>query len=131
MLVDDDYDVMYNSLCSLSNQKNKMKIHREHAHLSPSPVLFENDKKKLTSIISECFSTDGKSPMACDKILNSKRNLFSKNIKSIGTSLKNCDLSDMISIDIEAGSTHLPLMCKLMIVVDGNFLKIFNLVLKF
>ena len=128
MLVDDDaeYDVMYNSLCSLSNQKNKMKFHREHAQLSPSPVLFENEKKQLTSIISECFSTDGKSPMTCDKIFNQKRKLNSKCIKSIGTSLKNCDLSDMISIDIEAGSTHLPLMCKLMIVVDGNLPEIFN-----
>ena len=53
MLNDDEieYDVMYNSLCSLSNQKNKMKFHREHAQLSPSPVLFENEKKKQNSNI--------------------------------------------------------------------------------
>lgn len=48
---------------------------------------------------------------------------FARLTKSIGTSMKNFDTSDMISIDIDPESTRLPLMCKLMIIVEGAALE--------
>ncbi len=105
-------DVMYNSLCSLSDQKKKLKKQRKQVAMEP--ILCKNIDKELSFVLNECFSTDGQAPIIvlCDEKLNTKRKLYNKTIKSIGTSLKNCDFSDMISIDIEAESTKLPLMCK-------------------
>lgn len=116
---EDDADFMYNSLCSLSDPKNKLRKQRKQ--VSTEPILYKNVDKELTFVLNECFSTDGQAPIIvlCDENLNTKRKLYNKTIKSIGTSLKNCEISDMISIDIEAESTRLPLMCKLMIIVEG------------
>ena len=111
--MDEDEDVMYNSLCSLANPKPASRK-RMQKQSSASPLLCRNESKCLTFVLNECLSTNGAGPIVvlCDDKSNSKRRLYNKTIKSIGTSLKNCDQSDMISIDIEGESTRLPLMCK-------------------
>lgn len=113
--VEDDF--MYDSLCSLTSSKNKLKKQRKQ---KMSPALSLEEKKTLTFVLNECLSTNGKDPISIstDK-LGAKRIMYNKTINSIGTSLTNCDISDNISIDIEAESTYLPLMCKLMIIVEG------------
>jgi hypothetical protein len=93
--------------------------------VSTPRIPYKDTQKELTFTLNEIYFTNGK-PMEnneniseVQEIIGSKKNLFNKKINSIGTSLKNCDLSDMISIDIDAESTRLPLMCKLMIIVEG------------
>lgn len=123
MMSDEDFekDVLYDSLCSLTNPL-KHKTRRQPKSQKLSPALSFDEKKTLTLVLNECFSTDGKGPVILDESekLGIKRALYDKTINSIGTSLSNCDLSDNISIDIEGESTYLPLMCKLMIIVEGN-----------
>lgn len=117
-------DVLYDSLCSLSNPLNKMKKQRKH---KISPALSLDEKKTLTFVLNECLSTNGKDPIHNDpNALGKKRTLYEKTINSIGTSLNNCDVSDNISIDIEGESTYLPLMCKLMIIVEGRFIALYQ-----
>ena len=112
---DDDDDALYNSLCSLTNSKNKQK-----SKLVISPIQYKEGDKQLAFILNEVNSTDGKSEITIPNgKLGSKREIFKKKIKSIGTTLKNCDQSDVISIDIDPESTRLPMMCKLMIIVEG------------
>ena len=122
-LSDEDFekDIMYDSLCSLTNPL-KHKAKRQTKSQKLSPALSFDEKKTLTLVLNECFSTDGKGSIVLDPSgkLGVKRALLKKTINSIGTSLSNCDMSDNISIDIEAESTYLPLMCKLMIIVEGK-----------
>jgi len=112
---DDDDDALYNSLCSLTNSKNKQK-----SKLVISPIQYKEGDKQLTFLLNEVNSTDGKSEITISNgKLGTKREILKKKIKSIGTTLKNCDQSDVISIDIDPESTRLPMMCKLMIIVEG------------
>ncbi len=111
-------DILYDSLCSLTNSKNKSKKQRKQ---KMSPALSFEEKKTLTFVLNECLSTNGTDPISISACkLGTKRTLYDKTVNSIGTSLANCDISDNISIDIEAESTYLPLMCKLMIIVEGK-----------
>ncbi len=111
----EDEDALYKSMCSLINPKGKQK-----SKLVISPAQYKEGDKELTFTLNEVYSTDGKSAIldSCGK-LASKQHLFRKKIKSIGTTLRNCDISDVISIDIDPESTRLPMMCKLMIIVEG------------
>jgi hypothetical protein len=122
---DNKIDEMYNSLLQLAHAESKNHLHKRVRKLSDSSVHYEPQPKTLTSVVNETYFTNGK-PSAqneyiseIQEIIGQKRDLYSKTIRSIGTSLKNCDQSDMISIDIDPESTRLPLMCKLMIIVEG------------
>ena len=124
---EDGDDVMYNSLKRLSNM-TAMSTTRLKKIL-PVAIPFKNLRKELTFTLNEAVFTHGDlsklnseksssySELLSDKM--SRKNIYKRQIRSIGTSLENCDTSDMISIDIEPESTKLPLMCKLMIIVEG------------
>jgi hypothetical protein len=120
----DNIDAMYNSLRQLSSASAITKQVRLRK-LSQSSIPFTNVQKELTFTLNPVYFTNGKaSPSQLDvcevqEIIGARRDLHSNKIKSIGTSLKNCVQSDMISIDIDPESTRLPLMCKLMIIVEG------------
>lgn len=116
-LNDHDEDALYNSLCRLTNSSSKPK---SKSKVVVSSVQYKEGHKELAFTLNEVYSTDGKGPMNdSDGKLGTKQHLFRQKIKSIGTSLKNCDISDVISIDIDPESTRLPMMCKLMIIVEG------------
>ena len=131
---DEEIDEMYNSLKRLSNSTamSTMSLRK----VTPSPLPFRDIKKDLTFTLNEIYFTDGKSLPQTEMSEQSsndndssiqktgvKKNLYTKQTKSIGTSMKNFDTSDMISIDIDPESTRLPLMCKLMIIVEGAALE--------
>lgn len=82
--------------------------------------------KQLTFIINEIYFTDGKASLELVQRTNKlqtkffvRKKLFNKSVRCVGTSLRNCVQSDVISIDIDEKSTLLPLMCKFMIIVEG------------
>ena len=82
--------------------------------------------KQLTFIINEIYFTNGKTSLELVQRTNKlqtkffvRKKLFNKSVRCVGTSLKNCVQSDIISIDIDEKSTLLPMMCKLMIIVEG------------
>lgn len=113
----EDDDILYNSLCRLTNSNAK---HKTKAKMLISPVHYKEGNKELGFIINEVYSTDGKGSISeATGKLGSRQHISNRKIKSIGTSLKNCDISDVISIDIDSESTKLPMMCKLMIIVEG------------
>jgi hypothetical protein len=126
----DENDDLYNSLVRLSNSTAMSTLRLKKVSLSPIPYK-ENGLKELMFTINECYYTDGKTrvdnntmPIVLthnntSDMVSRKQHLFRKKIKTIGTCLKNCVISDMISIDIEAESTKLPIFCKLMIIVEG------------
>lgn len=121
---DNVVDEMYNSLRQLSSASAINKYVRMRK-VSQSSIPFTNVQKDLTVTMNEIYYTNGK-PAADDKaacevqqVIGERRDLYKKKVKSIGTSLKNCVQSDVISIDIDPDSTRLPLMCKLMIIVEG------------
>ena len=121
---DDEIDEMYNSLRRLS-QSTAMSTNRLR-RVSPSPIPYRDIQKSLTFTLNEIYFTDGSAATTNEidsengiSVVGTKKDLYTKLTKSIGTSLKNCETSDMISIDIDPESTRLPLMCKLMIIVEG------------
>ena len=108
----DDEDIMYNSLRRLSTTTVKTPIKKP----STSYIPFKTEDKKLDFTLNDIYHTDGKSEI---QKVDNRKILSKKTIKSIGTCLEYFVLSDMISIDIDPDSTRLPLMCKLMIIVEG------------
>ncbi len=121
---ENNIDEMYNSLRQLSSASAISKQVRMRK-LSQSSIPFTNVQKELTFTMNPVYFTNGKASPSdvavCEvqEVIGERRDLHTKKIKSIGTSLKNCVQSDMISIDIDPESTRLPLMCKLMIIVEG------------
>lgn len=125
-LLTSETDVLYNSLKRLSNSTamSTMRLRR----VTPSPIPFKDaPPKELTCSVNQVYYTNGKCVPENDyksevqEIIGSPRHLYKKKIRVIGTSLKNCVQSDVVSIDIDPESTRLPLMCKLMIIVEGAY----------
>ena len=85
-----------------------------------NPIPFKsNTSKFLVPTFGQVFYTDGHSPMKQDSYC--QRTLFDEEmeIPSIGTDQKNFDTAEMITFDISGASTHLPLMCKMIIYQQG------------
>ena len=89
---DDEIDEMYNSLRRLS-QSTAMSTVRLRK-VSPSPIPYKDVKKNLTFTLNEIYFTDGNGQNQNSiEIIGKKKDLYKKLTKSIGTSLKNCDIS--------------------------------------
>lgn len=85
--------------------------------------------KKLNIVINETYYANGKPSLYNDsitdiqEIIGEKKFIMTKDVPTLGSDLKKCSLSDTVSIDIDPESTLLPLMCKLMIIVQGAILE--------
>jgi hypothetical protein len=132
--VEDDDDVMFQSLRRLStaydalntNQNKQVRFSIANNRKMSTIPFQPNISKNLTFIINEIYFTNGKTSLELVQRTNNlqtkffvRKKLFTKRVRCVGTSLKNCVQSDVISIDIEEASTLLPMMCKLMIIVEG------------
>ena len=102
---EDEKDVMLDSLLNLS-KATAMSANTRLRKISLSPIPYRDVKKNLTFTLNETYFTNGK-PSKQDEnvsevqeIIGSKKNFFDKTVNSIGTSLKNFVVSDMISIGI-------------------------------
>lgn len=85
-----------------------------------NPIPFKsNTSKFLVPTIGQVFYTDGYSPIKTDDYF--ERTLFDEEMEvpCIGTDRKNFDFAEMITFDILAASTQLPLMCKMIIYQQG------------
>lgn len=99
--------------------------HDEQLQTSSTPALFNaipfksDISKFLVPTIGQVFYTDGYSSMKQDDYY--ERTLFDEEMEvpCIGTDQKNFDLAEMITFDITGASTHLPLMCKMIIYQQG------------
>jgi hypothetical protein len=130
---DEIVDVLYNTLRQLSNT-TAMRTPRQRkvskSIVSSSAVVIKsressidpisNHYRTLDFVLSPPFYTNGEMRIN-EPVYDGSRNKSLKRIKipTIGTSCENFDKSDTISIDIDPKSTLLPLMCKLMIIVEG------------
>lgn len=119
-------DILYNSLRRLSNM-TAMSTTRMRK-IRPVVIPYINATKNLTFSVNDAVFTNGnESDLKNDEESNfehithliKRRDLYKKLSRQIGTCLENCSISDSISIDIEPESTKLPMMCKLMIIVEG------------
>lgn len=121
--MDTETDQIFDSLNQLRNSNSYFpKVFR---NTSSSRIPFKATKKELSLVLNEVAFTSGitsgkyEFSERLQQINVAKKIIYSKFVKVIGTSLKNCVQSDIISIDIEPDSTFLPLMCKMMIIVEG------------
>jgi hypothetical protein len=100
---DEEKDVMLDSLLNLS-KATAMSANTRLRKISLSPIPYRDVKKNLTFTLNETYFTNGKPSKQNEnisevqEIIGSKKNLFDKTVNSIGTSLKNFVVSDMISI---------------------------------
>ncbi|UJR27113.1 hypothetical protein I4U23_008412 [Adineta vaga] len=85
-----------------------------------NPIPLKSDTSKfLVPSFSQVFYTDGYSPMKQD--YRYERTVFEEEMEvpSVGTERKNFDIAETITFDINSASTHLPLMCKMIIYQQG------------
>lgn len=114
---DDNDDHLYNALRRMSNALTPI-ISTEKYQKRLSIIPFQpNIRKQLTSVLNKTYFTDGLQEIKHETL--NEPILSKKFIRCVGTSLKNCDWSDVVTLDIDSESTFLPLMCKLMIIIQG------------
>ncbi len=100
---EDEKDVMLDSLLNLS-KATAMSANSRIRKISVSPIPYRDVKKNLSFTLNETYFTNGKPSKANEniseiqEIIGNKKILFEKTVNSIGTSLKNFVVSDMISI---------------------------------
>ena len=132
----DEEDEMFKALRRIStaydafNSNNKARFSVSSGRKMSTVPFQPFVTKQLTFIINEIYFTNGKTSLELVQRTNKlqtnffvRKKLFNKSVRCVGTSLKNCVQSDVISIDIDEKSTFLPIMCKYMIIVEGAVLE--------
>jgi hypothetical protein len=114
--VDDNNDPIYESLRRMSKSLTSVKVEiKQNIKFS----LHHCKTKELTSAVNEVYCTDGYGQLVGEEQFLQKT-ISKQFVPCFENSVRDFQLSDTVSIDIDENSTYLPRMCKLMIIVQGK-----------
>lgn len=103
--------------------KDMTKINNEEDERKKRKLNYKGTKRLLTAKLSDITHTDGILKLSVNQ---NETFLYSKNISCIGTNPQDFEFSEIVSLDLQALSTRVKLMCKLIIIIQGACLERFG-----
>jgi hypothetical protein len=103
--------------------KDMTKVKTDDDERKKRKIDYKGTSKLLTAKLSDIIYTDGKLKL---NLTQNETFLYSKKINCIGTNLKDFAFSEIVSLDLQALSTRVKLMCKLIIIIQGACLERFG-----